>query len=217
MLPGTVGAMLGWAVKDRPLCGAGERHPLAPAQSPWWGGRTGSREEPWGCCASGWGRPRAVDTGGDAVGSRRCGQTHLPGPREPPGSCFGIPGRTCRLCRLKSEVPAQIKPRSAPAPHHLLLSAHPPRAGDGPCITQNPPACYCPVEKARGWGCSAEALGGGWGLHPGEAQRCVPCPAGTAWHPSWSEAECVVGMPSSLVPLWVLARGKKSPPASQRD
>lgn len=36
---------------------------------------------------------------------------------------------------------------------------------------------------------------GGWGLHLGETRRCVPCPAGMAWHPSWSEAECVAGMP----------------------
>lgn len=59
--------------------------------------------------------------------------------------------------------------------------------------------------------------GGGWGLHLGEAQHCVPCPARMAWHLSWSETEHVMGLPGSLVLLWVLVRRKKSPPAPQRD
>lgn len=136
MLSGTAGTMQGWAVRDRPLLGAGKRHPLAPAQPPWAG--TGSGKEPWGCCASG--RPRAVDTGGDTVGSRRRGQTHLPGPGELPGGCFGIPSRVCRPRRLKSEDSAQIEPHSALAPHHLLPFMHSPCAGDSTCITPNPPA-----------------------------------------------------------------------------
>lgn len=44
MLPGTAGTVLGWAARDRPLLGAGERHPPAPAQPPWVGG-TGTGEE----------------------------------------------------------------------------------------------------------------------------------------------------------------------------
>lgn len=56
------------------------------------------------------------------------------------GGCSGIPGHARRL---KSEIPAQIRPRSAPAPL-------PPCAGDSPCGPQNLPASCCPVQKARG-------------------------------------------------------------------
>lgn len=187
MLPGTAGSCWDGAVGDRPLLGAGKWHSLTPPQPPRVG--HGSREESWRYCASGQGQPGAVDTGGDAAGSRRRGQTHLP------ERLLRHPGHACRL---NSEIPAQIRPPSAPAPLHGPAS---PCAGDGPCGPQNLPASCCPVQKARGRGCSVRGLG----FAPRGAQ-----------HPSRSEAGCVVWVPGSPVPLGVLTRGKKLPPVSWR-
>lgn len=176
LLPGTAGTLLGWVARDRPLLGAGKKHPPAPrlAQPPWVG--MGSGEEPWGCCASGWGRPRAVDTGGDAVGSRCRGQTHLPGQGEPAGGCFGIPGRTRRPCQLKSEVSAQIEPRSAtcsssPAP----LCA--PTSGWGQPSRHPKSSCLLPP---RGKGKRVGMLSAGAGV-------CTPVRHGVACEvlPEW--------------------------------
>lgn len=59
-------------------------------------------------------------------------------------------------------------------------------------------------------------LGGRLGLHPPEARCSVLCPARTAWHPSWSEAECVVEFAHLTGATLGFAEGEKSPLASQR-
>lgn len=139
-------------------------------QHPW--GSTGSREELRGCCASGWGWPRAVDTGGDTIGSWRHGQTHLPGQGEPSGECFGIPGRTCQPRQLKSKVPGQINPfpviRSSLHTYLMLGMAF--------AVPQTPHLLLRRDEGER-MGMLSAVLGGRWGLHPPEARCSVLCPA----------------------------------------
>lgn len=136
MLPGTVGLCWHGAVGTHPLLGAGKGHSLAPSEPPW----VGHREQR--------GVRGIVQVAKDShvlltqVGTR-LGAGAM-GKHTCLGGCSGIPSHARWL---NSEIPAQIRPRFAPAPLHAPAS---PCAGDSPCGPQNLPASCCPMQKAGG-------------------------------------------------------------------